>query len=320
MKDALTVRTTLQSQVIDVFYDSSDPAMAAKGANASIAAFAELNREAREALVKDTTDWLNKQAAELRASIAASNQHLQAFARANGLILAGNEGTLAQERARQTQEALAKAEAERAEKQSAFETASKNSLLFQDGQTPGPLRQYETDLATMRRQLAQLKALYTPTNYKVEQLQAQIAETEQAMEQERKDTVARMGNEYAASSRLETLLAEQQARQMKIAQEEMANDREYSTLKSEIDTTQKVYENVLEKAKEAGAASALRSTNIRLIDAATIPSIPYSPKTSLNMAIGLALGTLGGIGLVLLTERSDKVRRPGEVRIIDVPN
>ena len=147
---------------------------------------------------------------------------------------------------------------------------------------------------TCAGELAQLKTLYTPTNYKVERLQAQIAETERAMEEERKATVARMGNEYAAASRLETLLADAHARQLRTAEQEMANDRQYNTLKSEIDTTQKLYETVLQKAKEAGAASALRATNIRLIDAATVPSEPYSPKTPLNMAIGFALGTLGG--------------------------
>jgi capsular exopolysaccharide synthesis family protein len=128
-----------------------------------------------------------------------------------------------------------------------------------------------------------------------------------------------MGNEYAAASRLETLLADSHARQLKTAAQEMANDRQYTMLKSEIDTTQKLYETVLEKAKEAGAASALRATNVRVIDSATVPTTPYSPRVPLNLAIGFALGTLGGIGLVLAGERSNKVRRPGEIRIMDIP-
>jgi len=167
--------------------------------------------------------------------------------------------------------------------------------------------------------LAQLETLYTPSNYKVERLRAQIAETERAMEEERKATVARMGTEYAAASRLENLLADSHARQLKTAEREMANDRQYNMLKSEIDTTQKLYETVLQKAKEAGAASALRATNVRVIDAAAPPSIPYTPRTTLNMAIGLVFGTLGGIGLVLLTQKAEKVSRPGEIRVLNIP-
>lgn len=319
IRKALSVRTSLQSQVIELFFDSPDPATAAAGANAARTAFVNLNREAREQLVLDTTEWLNKQAADLKASVEASNRHLQAFAQSTGLIIAGNEGTIAQERTRQTQDALDRAEAERAAKQSRFETASQGSDLFADALATGPFHQYQIDLATMRKELAQLNTIYTPTNYKVERLQAQIAETERAMEEERKATIARMGNEYAAASRLETLLADAHARQLKTAAEEMANDRQYNMLKSEIDTTQKLYETVLEKAKEAGAASALRATNIRVIDPAAPPTFPYSPRTGLNIALGLFLGTLGGIGFVLVTERSDKVRQPGEIRILDIP-
>ncbi|HTJ86321.1 MAG TPA: polysaccharide biosynthesis tyrosine autokinase [Terriglobales bacterium] len=320
VKDALTIRTSLQSQVIELFFDSPDPEKAAQGANAAKSAFVDMNREAREQLVMDTTDWLNKQAADLKASVEKANQHLQSFARSTGLVLAGNEGTVAQEQTRLTQEALGRAEADRAAKQSRYETAaSKGTDLFSDTLATGPFHQYQVDLANMRRELAQLQTLYTPTNYKVERLKAQIAETERAMEEERKATVARMGNEYAAASRLEKLLSEAHARQLRAAEQEMANDRQYNTLKSEIDTTQKLYETVLQKAKEAGAASALRATNIRLIDAATVPSEPYSPKTALNMAIGFALGTIGGFGLVLFTDRSNKVRRPGEIRVLDIP-
>jgi len=320
IKDALTVRTSLQSQVIEVLFDSPDPKRAAQGANAVRSAFVDLNREAREQLVLDTTDWLNKQAADLKASVEKANQHLQSFAQSSGLILAGNEGTVAQERTRETQEALARAEADRAAKQSRFETASsKGSDLFSDALATGPFHQYQIDLGNMRRELAQLETLYTPTNYKVERLQAQIAETERAMEEERKATVARMGNDYAAASRLENILAAAHARQLKTAEQEMANDRQYNMLKSEIDTTQKLYETVLQKAKEAGAASALQATNIRLIDAAMVPSTPYSPRPALNMAIGFALGTLGGIGLVLFTASTNKVSQPREIKVLDVP-
>jgi capsular exopolysaccharide synthesis family protein len=319
VQSALTIRTSLQSQVIEVFFDAPNPEQAARGANAAVAAFVALNREARQQLVKDTTDWLNQQAADLRASVQKANQHLQAFAQSSGLILAGNEGTVAQEQTHDTQEALARAEEDRAAKQSRYETASaKGDDFIPDANTSSAFHQYQVDLATMRRDLAQLTTIYTPTNYKVERLQAQIAETEHAMEEERKATVARMGNDYAAASRLEKLLADAHDRQLKTAQQEMANDRQYDTLKSEIDNTQKLYETILEKASEAGAASALRATNIRVIDSAMPPSAPYSPRTGLNMAIGLFLGALGGIGFVFASENKGRVTQPADIRVLDM--
>src|SRR5258706_2160712 len=65
--EALTIRTSLQSQVIELFYDAEDPNLAARGANAAASEFIDLNREARMQLVQDTTEWLNQQAIDLKA-------------------------------------------------------------------------------------------------------------------------------------------------------------------------------------------------------------------------------------------------------------
>ena len=72
IRKALTVRTSLQSQVIELFYDAPDPDLAARGANAAASEFINLNREARSQMVQDTTEWLNKQAAELKERLESS--------------------------------------------------------------------------------------------------------------------------------------------------------------------------------------------------------------------------------------------------------
>jgi receptor protein-tyrosine kinase len=105
------------------------------------------------------------------------------------------------------------------------------------------------------------------------------------------------------------------ARQMSEVQRQTEKTTHYNVLKREVDTTQRLYDAMLQKLKEAGAASALRATNARIIDPATPPSRPFSPNLPLNLAIGLAAGLLGGLGLVLVQERSDKVRRPGDATV-----
>jgi polysaccharide biosynthesis transport protein len=313
VQKALTIRTSLQSQVIDLYYDAADPQVAASGANAAASEFIELNREARTQLVGDTTEWLEKQAKDLKAKLEVSNRQLQDFARANGLVFAGKNSTLGEDRIRQTQEALSRAQADRAGKQSRYEavTASADSPVS-DNLATGPLREYQVNLQNMRRELAQLRTQYTPAHYKVQSLMAQIAETEKAIETERKEIVARIHNEYVAGAGLERLLTEAQSKQLRTVQAQMEKERRYDVLKSEIDTTQKLYDTMLQKVEEAGVASALRTTNVRVIDTAKPPSAPYSPKTPLNLAIGFAIGTLGGIGLVVLRPRSLKVGQPGE--------
>jgi capsular exopolysaccharide synthesis family protein len=320
VQKALSVRTSLQSQVIELFYDAPDPHVATRGANSAVSELISLNREAGWQLAKDTTDWLNQQVADLKATLENSNLELQDFARSAGLVFAGKQGTLAEDRMKQLQDALAKAEADRAEKQSRYEAALASSGdVMSDSVAAGPLRQYETDLQNLRRELAQLQTIYTPTNYRVEKVKAQIAETEKSIRNERKEIVSRLRTEYQAATGRERLLSAVHALQLKTVEQQMDQERRYDVKKGEIDATQRLYESMLQKLKEAGAASALRTTNVRLIDSASVPPVPYSPNSPLNMAIGFAMGALGGIGFVLVREGSSKVRRPGESNLPDVP-
>ncbi len=320
VQKALSVRTSLQSQVIELFYDAPDPQVATRGANSAVSEFISLNREAGWQSAKDTTDWLNQQVADLKATLENSNRELQDFARSSGLVFAGKQAPLAEDRMKQLQDALAKAEADRAEKQSRYEAALASSGdVMSDAVAAGPLRQFETDLQNLRRELAQLQTIYTPTNYRVEKVKAQIAETERSIGNERKEIVSRLHTEYKAAAGRERILSIAHALQLKKVEQQMDQERRYDVKKGEIDTTQRLYESMLQKAKEAGAASALRTTNVRVIDSASVPSVPYRPNSPLNMAIGFALGTLGGIAFVLVREGSGKVRRPGESNLPDVP-
>jgi capsular exopolysaccharide synthesis family protein len=320
VQKALSVRTSLQSQVIEVFYDASDPSLAARGANLVASEFINLNREARWQLAQDTTEWLNKQASDLKAALESSNQQLQDYARSAGLVFAGKEGTLAQDRMTQIQGALAKAEADRAARQARYEAAVANpNSLMSDAVATGPLRQYQENLQKLRQELAELQTLYTPTNYKVERVQAQIKEVEKTIAAEREEALQRLRTEYEAGTGLERLLSQSETLQLKTVEQQMEKERHYEVKKSEIDSTQRLYESMIQKAKEAGAASAMRTTNVRMIDSASLPPVPYSPNPPLNLAIGFAIGTLSGVGLALVRQGGTKVSQPGESVLLDVP-
>src|SRR5258708_16670709 len=98
VQKALSVRTSLQSQVIELFYDAPDPQLATRGANSAVSELISLNREAGWQLAQGTTDWLNQQVADLKATLENSNRQLEDFAPSSGLGFAGKQGTLAEDR------------------------------------------------------------------------------------------------------------------------------------------------------------------------------------------------------------------------------
>ena len=313
--DGLSVKTSLQSQVIEIAYQDSDPVLAAAAANAGVDEFAAMDREARWQSVEDTTKSLSTQTAELKLKLEGAGNELVRYAREAGLVFAGQNGvTLAEDRMRQLEDGLTKAENDSAAKQARYEAAVSSPMeALPDSVVTGPLRQYQTELEAVRRQLAEARTLYTPAHYKVKVLEAKIAELENAVAQERKATVARLATESSAAQKTERRLAETHATQLRAIQAETEKEAHYEILKRELETTQRLYDSVLEKVKQASIASALGGANIRVIDSAVPPHLPYSPNPPLAASLGFALGTLGGIGLVIAGSRSVKVSRPGDL-------
>jgi capsular exopolysaccharide synthesis family protein len=86
----------------------------------------------------------------------------------------------------------------------------------------------------------------------------------------------------------------------------------YDTLKNEVDSNRAMYTETLRKVKEAGVVSAMRTSNIRVIDRARPPSTPFRPDPILNAGLGLSGGVILAFCFVLVRESTDRsFRLPG---------
>ncbi|HLI86303.1 MAG TPA: exopolysaccharide transport family protein, partial [Bryobacteraceae bacterium] len=317
---ALNVDTSLQSQVIEVLYDDPNPEVAARAANLAVDEFIELNKQARAQVVEDTTQALAHQTAELKARLEKANRDLEDFARRSGLVFAGEQTTLGEDRMKKLDDAYTQAEADRFTKQSRYEAALASPPdTLPDSMVTGPLHQYQTQLETLRQQVADARAIYTPAHYKVKRLEAQIAELEGAIAKERSAVIERLRTEFNAAAAYEDRLARARANQLGSVQGQAEREAQYAVLKREAETTQKLYDSVMEKTREAAVASALGGANLRIIDRALPPQAPYSPNLPLNAALGFALGLIGGVALVLAGGRSNRVTQAGGAALPEVP-
>jgi capsular exopolysaccharide synthesis family protein len=84
-------------------------------------------------------------------------------------------------------------------------------------------------------------------------------------------------------------------------------------LRGEVSSEQQLYQTLLDRAKEAGFASAMHASTIRVVDAAKAPVVASSPRTGATTLSGLLLGGLFGLGFAFIKERNSSVFRiPGE--------
>ena len=310
----LKVSTEANTRLVEILYDSKDPQLAADFVNALTAEFIQQNLEARWKTTQQTGEWLTHQMEDVRIKLEKSEDELQSYAHASGLLFTSEkvgsqliEGNVAEDKLRQLQEELSKAHGDRVAKQSVYELVSSappESLPeVLDDKT---LEDYQVKLTDLRRQLAELSSSLTPAHPAVKKVQAQVTSLESALQKERANVVQRIRNEYESAYRRENLLAANYASQARLVSEQAAQVAHYNILKSDVDTNRQLYDSMLRNVEEAGMTSALRASNIRVVDSAIPPTRPYKPQPALEFGAGPS-----GRSLFRLRLRGDaRARRP----------
>ena len=76
-------------------------------------------------------------------------------------------------------------------------------------------------------------------------------------------------------------------------------------LKRDAEANRQLYQDLLQRLKEAGVSAGLRSSNIRVVDVARVPTGPIKPNVPRNIQFGLLLGLACGVGLAFVLESLD---------------
>jgi capsular exopolysaccharide synthesis family protein len=318
----LTVRTSGNSRLLEVLYESPDPKGAADFANTLVSEFIELSQEERWKAAEGTAVWLTNHLNIMKTQLEQSEAQLHDYARTSGLTFTSEKDNLAENKLKEIQDELSKAQADRIANQAKFEAAKSKPVDSLPEVLEDPtMREYRQRLTDLQRQYAELSATLTPEHYKVQRVQAQINELKSQMKTERANVLRRIGNEYAAAMRRETLLSQAHSQQEKIVTDQSEKAIHYDTLKRDVDSNRHLYEAMLQKVKEASLASAMRDSNVVVVDRARTPILPYRPSLPVNTAIGLFSGVLLGFGFLILRERIDhRISAPGDAQVyLDLP-
>jgi succinoglycan biosynthesis transport protein ExoP len=324
----LKARAILNTRIIQITSDSTVPDIAANYENAVAAEYVAQNSQQRALTSQRTSQWLETQIEETRAKLEQAESKLQAFSRQSGITYAGkDEESLASSKLRELQGSLAGIQSDRIRAQARYEQLKSSP----PDQLPAAVedlafREDESKLADLKQQLAQLSLTLTPAHYKVQKVQQQIADVTAAMERDKQTVLDRTRMEYEGALRREQLLTKAYQQQAGAVSSQADKASEYEVLKREADLYQQTLNMMLQNANQATVASAVPANNVRVIDAANPPSLPYRPNGITYETYGVAGGVAAGMALALLIEAIARWRRsitfgtPGySARLLNVP-
>ena len=306
------------TRLVEIRYSSPDPQMAAIIVNTLVQTFIEENIKAKFDSTMQASEWLSNQLGDLQLKVETSQERILRYQKENGMLGVDEKQNIITAKLDELNREFTAVEADRIQKQSQYQqTMSGNAELLDNSEKDsliGKLRSQEADL---KMQYAQLNSQFGDSYPKVIELKDQLRQLQENIQAEVKKMGARAASQYEAALHHETLL-----RAAFEAQKEEANKLnekavDYNILKRDYETNRKLYEELLEKLKQAGVSAGLKSSNIRVVDAARVPDSPASPNIPRNIELSLLLGTLGGIGLAFVLEALDTtVRTPEQVEIV----
>ena len=339
----LKVEPLRKTKLIQVTYGARDPQLAVTVLQTLVRLYLEKHLAVHR--LPGALDFFQNQAEQYRQGLAEAEQHLAEFGSKNGVVAANLEKEIAVRRVsdleadlRQNRAAIAvTTERIHALEKQVASTPARLTTQVKASDNPYLLQQMKGTLLSLELKRTELLSKYSPDYRPVQEVEAQIAQTREALakaEQNpmREETTDRdaahewlVGELAKARTELATLQARVETSSQIVSKyREQLRELNQTGIREQdlIRSAKAAEENFLlysRKQEEARISDALdqqRIVNVSVAEDATLPAVPSSPDWLLNMVLAFPLACFASIGIGLAADYVDRsFRTPQEVEM-----
>jgi len=293
-----------------ISYRSPDPVLAANTANAIANSYLAHTYDIRIRSSASLSTFMEKQLDELKAKMEKSGLALAQFEKDLDVINPEEKTNILSARLLQLNTEYTTAQAERVQKEAAWNAMKSGSLEAAQVSSQGQdLAKLSDSLNQARQRFALVKSTYGSTHPEYRKAASELAEVERQFEDTRTNIAERIAVEYREALNREEML--QKAVAETKAEWDQINSRsfEYQQLKQEADADKTLYDELIRKIREADINAGFQNNNIRIADVARPPLHPVFPNMKLNLILAFLFSTLLAVGAALLQDTLDTTLR-----------
>lgn len=299
----LNVALPRNSRIATISFESAEPDLSARIANAFADEFVRASLDQRFNGASYARDAVGRQLAEAGIRLEQAERTLNDYARSAGLVTAAAPEAdktapgVTMASLLQLNAAAAQAQADRIALEARVQGLESAPLLADRDAMQNPAVQaLFTQRAGIEARLRDELTRHLEDHPGVMQLRVQLNVIDAQLHRAARNIRSAARAEYRAAAISERRLG---ARVMALKVEAFAErDRlvRYNMLAREVATSRALYDGLLQRYKELGAAAEVSATNIAIVDRAEPPNLPSSP----NLAVNLAIALLSGLSLAVL--------------------
>lgn len=321
IRSNLDARPSRGSNVIMLQYQASDPAFAAAIVNAFVNAYLEISMNLRTDPAKQYGDFFDANVKKLRERLQASQARLSEFQQKNGLVVNDERMDVENARLNELAQSYVNMQTAVADSESRRNVVNQQGRNTQDVMGSPLVASLKSDVVRQEAALGQMSTKLGDNHPQVIEARASLDQLRSKLEAEisRVTTSVNLNNNINVSraSQVNVALEAQRAKVLKMKQ---LRD-EAVMLQHDVDHAQRAFDGVMARQSLNSLESQALLSNVAALEMAPVPSVPSSPRTLVNMALGLLVGGMAALGAALLRERFDRrLRTVTDVEsLVDLP-
>jgi polysaccharide biosynthesis transport protein len=296
-----------QSSVIGISYAASNSKFAADVANAFAQSYVDTTLRLRTEPAKQASTWFNEQLKGLRADLEKAQARLAAFQREKGILIADERMDIETGRLAELSSQALQATSTSYDNASRYGQASKRNAETLPEVIANPLvTTLKTELLRAESKLSELSTRVGPNHPQYIQQKQEVDALRTRVDAEMGKVAGGLATATAQARAREGALKADLERQRKKVADLRDARAESQILQRDVETSQKAYEAALARFHVNKIEGGARSTNVTVLNPAIEPTFPSKPRVSLNLALGVFVGTLLGLAAIFLLEILDR--------------
>ena len=319
--DALLVRMNVVqvrgSQLVDMTFDSADPQFAARAANTFAEEYVSHNLELKVQTLNTSADWLTGEVQKQALLVKASDLKLAEYKETQdaGALDSGQNIVVA--RLTQSSDAANRARMDRIQKEGLWRqieaagediesiTSVVNNPNIQNLRTS--LNQLSQDKARATERYGERHPEYQKAVTALNNAEAQLREE---IRKARQTAKSEFDNALQQEREMQGQLGESKRQATALGRKSV----DYAVLLREAESNHTIYNQLVTREKELRVVANSRTNNVRVVDKAEVPGLPFTPNHRRDWAYAIALGIALGLGLAFgIDYLDDTVKTPDDI-------
>ena len=316
----IDAKPSRDSSVVEISFTGADPVFAATIANAFAEAYQETNIQLKVEPAQKAAEFLGEQTKVLRSNLEEAQAKLAKYQQEKGLTSVMGNLDVESARLNDLSSQLVVAQNITYESNSRQDKTAGNGEESPDVAANPIVQSLKVDITRAESKFSELSQRLGPSHPQYQQALAELNKLKSQLQEERRKATTTIGGTASINKQREaeirSSLAKQKARVLEL---NLTRDQ-LSVLQRDVENAQRAMDAASQRFTATTLEGSANQTDIAILNPATPPVKPSSPRVVFNTVLSFFLGGLLAMALSLLAERFDRrLRSREDINDLEMP-